>query len=87
MAAMQIKVKLFAAHRQLLGRRDVDMQLAEGATIADVWRQLKAEQPKLAHLSDTLVAARNHEYAPLDTRVAEGDEIAFIPPVSGGQHV
>ncbi len=84
---MKIKVKLFAAHRQLLGRREVDMQVAEGATIADVWRQLKDEYPSMAHLSDTLVAARNHDYAALDTRVADGDEIAFIPPVSGGQHV
>ena len=84
---MQIKVKLFAAHRQLLGRREVDLQVANGATIIDVWHALKDEHPQLAHLSDTLVAARNHDYAALDTQVADGDEIAFIPPVSGGLHV
>ena len=84
---MQIKVKLFAAHRQLLGRREVEMQVAPGATIVDVWRQLKEQYPTMAHLSDTLLAARNHEYAALDSVVAEGDEIAFIPPVSGGEHV
>jgi molybdopterin converting factor subunit 1 len=84
---MKIKVKLFAAHRQLLGRREVDLQVANGATIIDVWRALKDEHPQLAHLSDTLVAARNHDYAALDAMVADGDEIAFIPPVSGGLHV
>lgn len=84
---MLVRVKLFAAHRQLLGRRELDMQVPAGATIAEVWRQLKAEQPPLAHLSDTLVAALNHDYAPLDARVHEGDVVAFIPPVSGGAYV
>ena len=84
---INLKVKLFAAHRQLLGKREVDLQVAEGATIMDVWRAMKDHHPQLAHLSDTLVAARNHDYAALDTKVSDGDEIAFIPPVSGGTHV
>ena len=84
---MRVKVKLFAAHRQLLGRREVELDVAEGATIGEVWQELRAQQPRLAHLSSTLVAALNHEYAPLDSRVAEGDEVAFIPPVSGGEDV
>ena len=54
------------------------------ATIGDVWQQLKRDYPQLAHLSDTVVAALNQDYARLDMRVREGDEIAFIPPVSGG---
>jgi molybdopterin converting factor subunit 1 len=84
---MRVKVKLFAAHRQLLGRREVELEVAPGATIGEVWKELQAQQPRLAHLSGTLLAALNHEYAPLDSRVAEGDEVAFIPPVSGGAHV
>jgi molybdopterin converting factor subunit 1 len=85
--SMRVKVKLFAAHRQLLGRRELELEVAEGATVGQVWKELQAQQPRLADLSNTLVAAVNHEYAPLNRRVAEGDEVAFIPPVSGGEHV
>ncbi len=81
---MKVKVKLFAAHRQLLGRRELEMNVPSGATVSDVWQQLKAEHAQMEHLSNTLVAAVNQDYAPLDTRLHEGDEVAFIPPVSGG---
>ena len=84
---MRVRVKLFAAHRQLLGRRELELEVAQGATISEVWKELQAQQPRLAHLSSTLIAALNQEYAPLDSRVAEGDEVAFIPPVSGGGDV
>jgi molybdopterin converting factor subunit 1 len=81
---VKVRVKLFAVHRQLLGRREVETEVPPGATLGDVWQRLKSEHPQLAHLSDSVVAARNHDYASLDSRVSEGDEIAFIPPVSGG---
>ena len=84
---MRVRIKLFAAHRQLLGKRELELEVAEGATISQVWQTLQAQEPRLAHLSGTLVAALNQEYAPLDRRVADGDEVAFIPPVSGGEHV
>ena len=84
---MRVRIKLFAAHRQLLGKRELELEVAEGATIGEVWQTLQAQEPRLAHLSSTLVAALNQEYAPLDRRVADGDEVAFIPPVSGGGHV
>lgn len=84
---MRITVKLFAAHRQLMGRREVTVEAPDGATVGDVWRALKAQYPQLSHLSDTVVAALNRDYAPLDAPVKAGDEIAFIPPVSGGAHV
>ncbi len=81
---MNVRVKLFAVHRQLLGRREVQIDVPSGATIGQVWQQLKRDNPPLSHLSDTVVAALNHDYASLDARVQDGDEIAFIPPVSGG---
>ena len=84
---MKVTVKLFAVHRQLLGRREAEAEVPEGATIADVWRALKAQHPPLGHLSDSVLAALNQEYAPLTTPVKPGDEIAFIPPVSGGARV
>ena len=81
---MKVKVKFFAVHRQLLGRRELDVSVPATATIGDVWQQLKRDYPQLSHLSDTIVAALNQDYARLDVRVHDGDEIAFIPPVSGG---
>lgn len=84
---MKVKVKLFAAHRQLMGRRDLELNVPSGATIMDVWQQLKSQYPQMEHLSNNLLAALNHDYAPLETHVKEGDELAFIPPVSGGADV
>ena len=84
---MNVKVKLFAVHRQLLGQRELSLEVPSDATVLDVWQQLKAQQPRMTHLSDNLLAAVNQDYAPLTTRLHDGDEVAFIPPVSGGQHV
>ena len=84
---MIVHVKLFAAHRQLLGRRELDLEVPDDTTVLGAWQHLKATQPPLGHLSDTLVAAVNRDYMPLDTRLHAGDEVAFIPPVSGGANV
>ncbi|MBI5876844.1 MAG: MoaD/ThiS family protein [Chloroflexi bacterium] len=84
---MKINVKLFAVHRQLAGRREVFVEVSDGARVGDVWHALKAQVPQLGHLSDSVLAALNQDYAPLDAPVRAGDEIAFIPPVSGGAHV
>jgi MoaE-MoaD fusion protein len=76
---MRITVRLFAALRERAGwsRREVD--LADGALVADVWPELGLgdEPPGLAY-------ARNREYADRDTPLGPGDEVAVIPPVSGG---
>ena len=81
---MKVKVKLFAVHRQLMGQRELHIDVPHGATVLDVWRQLKLQFPKMEHLSNNLLAAVNQDYAPLDTHLREDDEVAFIPPVSGG---
>ena len=76
---MQIRVRLFAALRERAGIAERQLELAEGASVADVWRELKLgdEPPGIAY-------ARNREYASRDTMLADGDEVALIPPVSGG---
>jgi molybdopterin converting factor small subunit len=56
----------------------------EGATVRAVWQALADEHPALAPYASSLRAARNLEYVPMATPVAAGDEIAFLPPVSGG---
>jgi len=76
---MQIRVRLFAALRERAGIAERQLELADGASVADVWRELKLgdEPPGIAY-------ARNREYASRDTMLADGDEVALIPPVSGG---
>jgi molybdopterin converting factor small subunit len=58
--------------------------LASGATIGDVWRQLAGEFPELARYERSISTAINADYARMDQVVGDGDEIAFLPPVSGG---
>ena len=84
---MKVKVKLFAVHRQLLGRRELEMDVPSHATVMETWQQLKRQYPEMEHLSNNLLAAVNQDYASFDTHLNEGDEVAFIPPVSGGEHV
>jgi molybdopterin synthase catalytic subunit len=81
---MHIRVRLFAIQRELAGAREVGLDLADGATVADAWDALVAQHPALAPGRDFVRFARNGAYADGTTIVAEGDEIAMIPPVSGG---
>lgn len=83
---MTIHVRLFAAIREALGREHVQLSLAQGATAEDVWRELVRldERGALAARRHNLAAAVNRKYAKFDTRLSEGDEVVFIPPVSGG---
>ncbi len=81
---MRICVRLFAALRETVGRIEIEMEVPPAATVEDVWRALVQVHPALAPRRAHLAASVNRRYAPFDTPLAEGDEIAFIPPVSGG---
>jgi molybdopterin converting factor subunit 1 len=81
---MTTTMKLFAAAREMSGAAEIELELPAGATIADVKRTLAQMFPQMAGLLSRSVIARNQEYA-LDTDVvAASDELAVIPPVSGG---
>lgn len=82
--ALRIRVRLFAMQRELAGTRQVDLELPDGSTIEDAWRALVERFPILAPGRSAVRFARNADYAPADTRLADGDEVAMIPPVSGG---
>jgi molybdopterin synthase catalytic subunit len=81
---MRIRVRLFAIHRELVGSREVALELADGATVEDGWSALVERFPVLAPGRPSVRFARNGEYADPDTELADGDELACIPPVSGG---
>jgi len=81
---MRIRVRLFAMQRQQLGVRELSLEVAEGATIADAWAALAALHPVLAPAGPTLRFARNGVYADAADALQDGDELALIPPVAGG---
>lgn len=81
---MRVRARLFAVQRELARTREVALELGDGATIDDAWTRLVEQFPVLAPGRSFLRFARNGDYADASTVLAEGDEVAFIPPVSGG---
>ena len=81
---MRVRVRLFAIQRELAGTREVGLELLAGATIADAWSELVERYPALAPGRASVRFARNSVYASADEVLADGDEVAMIPPVSGG---
>jgi molybdopterin converting factor subunit 1 len=81
---MRVKVRLFARLRDLAGAAELERTIAAGATLGGVWRDLVREFPALASYTPSISGAVNAEYARMDARVNDGDEVAFLPPVSGG---
>ena len=76
---MQVRVRLFAALRERAGADEVELELPDGAVVGDALAQVSALTADLP-----VVMAVNREYAGADQRLSAGDEIALIPPVSGG---
>jgi molybdopterin converting factor subunit 1 len=81
---MRVVVRLFARLRDLAGDPELVRDVPEGATAGTVWAALTREFPALGPYSSSVSMAVNADYAKADTPVAEGDEVAFLPPVSGG---
>lgn len=81
---MMVEVLLFARLREVCGQRQMGIELAEGATVADCFVHLAERFPELNGLRESVVVAINEEYAAWTDRPADGDMVAFIPPVSGG---
>jgi molybdopterin synthase sulfur carrier subunit len=77
---MSIRVRYFASLRERLGRSEDTLDGARQTTVAQVWRQLNPDLPLPTHI----LSAVNQEYATPDQSVADGDEVAFFPPVTGG---
>ena len=81
---MRVTVKLFARLRDLTGAAELTREVAPPATAAMVWQGLVDEFPGLAEYDRAISVAVNADYARMAAPVAEGDEVAFLPPVSGG---
>jgi molybdopterin converting factor subunit 1 len=81
---MRVTVRLFARLRDVTGASELTREIVPGATTGSVWRQLVTEFPELAGYDRSISAAVNADYARMDQSVGDGDEVAFLPPVSGG---
>jgi molybdopterin synthase catalytic subunit len=80
---MRVTVRTFAILREL-GADHVALDLADGSTLTDAWTALARAHPALAPHREFVRGARNGAYAAWDQPLADGDEVAFLPPVSGG---
>ena len=80
----KIKVLFFASCRDAVGHKSCDWEIAEGYRVADLQRELVAAYPQLAAVQQVLSVAVNAEYVGDHTVLKAGDEVALIPPVSGG---
>ena len=81
---MRVRVRLFAALREAVGRDQLELDLPERATPEDAWSRLASLHPALLPRRGSLAASVNRRYASFDTSLHDGDEVVFIPPVSGG---
>jgi molybdopterin converting factor subunit 1 len=81
---MKIEVKLFAAARQAVDQELLEIELGDGATITDLKNELVKQFPQFESMRDHLLVAVDAEYAKEDQVLVPGQEIALIPPVSGG---
>ena len=81
---MTIRILFFASLAQRLGAAESSVQLPDGSTVRDAYRTLTARHPCLAEAADNLAFAVNMVYVDARHTLRDGDELALIPPVSGG---
>lgn len=81
---MRVTVRLFARLRDIAGAAELSREIPPGATIGNVWHELAGEYPELGPYERSISSAVNADYARMDQVLRDGDEVAFLPPVSGG---
>ena len=84
---MKVKLLFFAGFRGIVGEGEMIKEIPQGWSVSDLWNDLAEVYPKLRGYSNSIMNAVNQEYVEPSTVLKDGDEVAFIPPVSGGSHV
>jgi molybdopterin converting factor subunit 1 len=79
-----VRVKLFAVVRDRAGVSEMTLQLRASSTIANARDEIAKQLPQVEELLRKSAFALNREYAPVESELSDGDELAVIPPVSGG---
>ena len=81
---LRVRTLFFAAYRDLLGVSQLDVDVADGSTVATLVAELRGRGGRFESLPHKPAVAVNRTYSLHDVRLASGDEVAFIPPVAGG---
>ena len=81
---MQVRVLFFGILKDLAGRNREELELPEGSSVADVLAHYESQVPDLKKWFSSVALAVNQQYAGPNTKLRPGDEIALLPPVSGG---
>ncbi len=82
--AIRVTVLFFGRLKELTGHAEHSIEFAEATTIEQLFNLYAARHPELVKYRSSVVASRNQEFAAWDTPLRSGDEVAFLPPVSGG---
>jgi molybdopterin synthase sulfur carrier subunit len=82
--AIRVKVLFFGRLKEVAGNAEELVELTAGSRIEDLFTKFVERRPEFARYRASLVASRNQEFAAWNTHLNSGDEIAFLPPVSGG---
>ena len=81
---MRVKVLFFGMLKDIVGRMEEQVDLAPDARLSTLFDHYAGQYPRLREMAGSIVMARNQEFSPLSAAIVEGDEVAFLPPVSGG---
>jgi molybdopterin synthase catalytic subunit/molybdopterin converting factor small subunit len=81
---MRVKVLFFGMLKDIVGRMEEQVELAPDARLSTLFDHYAGQFPRLREMAGSIVMARNQEFSSLSTAIVEGDEVAFLPPVSGG---
>ena len=83
---IEIRIRYFAMLRELLGRSEETLSVPAGTAASAIYPMVTGGQPRLAAMQRSMMLMVNEEYVRGEHSLADGDELAFIPPVSGGEH-
>src|SRR5580692_203424 len=81
---MHVRVLFFGQLKEIVGKSEEDAELSDGARVEDLFARYGRRFPELAKFRPSVVASVNQEFAEWRVTLASGDEVAFLPPVSGG---
>jgi molybdopterin converting factor small subunit len=81
---MKVQVQFYAQLHDLLGMRQLEMDVADGATVCDMLEQIYAQQPKLRAHDKSILIGAGVEFVDRNYRLSPGEEISIMPPVQGG---
>ncbi|HEY6464698.1 MAG TPA: molybdopterin converting factor subunit 1 [Candidatus Acidoferrales bacterium] len=83
---MRVRVLFFGQLKEIVGAAEENAELSEGAKIEDLFERYNRRFPKFAEFRPSIAVSVNQEYADAKAALSNGDEVAFLPPVSGGDH-